>query len=422
MKVLEPKELEARRHKRTKKQQSKKRKRSAAPFILAVLVVYSLVSLLVPLPALKAETSAVKLAPAGSVSMPWPGYGQAAVGAVGYGLLAQNGEEKPLPMASVAKVITAVAVLKVHPIQPGTQGETLTLTKEDVATYNKYIAEGQSVVPVEVGEQLTEYQALQALLLPSANNMADALVRWAFGSAEDYLTFVNPFVVTLGMAHTHIADASGFSSQTTSTAIDLAKLAEIAMNHPSIAEIVAQAQADLPVAGTVYNVNSMVGHDGVVGIKTGNTDEAGGCYLFAAKRKIDNTNAVTVVGAIMGAPDLPTAINDSLPLLNEAFKNFKVTQPIATNSIVGRLSQAGGRQVPIIVHQGPSVVAWVAQNPQAKIDMNALPNTTHVAAGDTVGNLALSVGNMTYNTPLIAADSIAPRSVFWRLRHAGGYL
>ncbi len=225
---------------------------------------------------------------------------------------------------------------------------------------------------------------------------------------------------TLGMINTNIADASGFSPKTLSTAEDLTKLAEIAMNQPAIAEIVSQPQADLPVAGTVYNVNRLVGHDGVVGIKTGNTDEAGGCYMFAAKRDIDKDNSVTVVGAIMGAPDLNVAITDSLPLLDEAFKNFKVTQPVATNQVVGMLTQAGGGNVPIIVRQGTYVVGWVAQSPRVELTTSAQP--AQIAAGNQVGNLKLYVGNMNYDMPLIAADKITGHSLFWRLRHAGGYL
>src|SRR3990167_8061991 len=57
--------------------------------------------------------------------------------------------------------------------------------------------------------------------------------------------FVNGFTNTLGLINTNIADASGFSPKTTSNAVDLTKLAEIAMNHPAIAEIVAQPQANL---------------------------------------------------------------------------------------------------------------------------------------------------------------------------------
>lgn len=420
MKVLEPKELKKRRDHRIKNQKSKRRKRSITPLLIVILAIYVIASLAIPIPPLQANVITPKMPAASLVNLPWPSYGQAAIGAVGYGSLAQNGEQKPLPIASVAKVLTVLAVLKARPIMQGEQGDIITITAYDVATYNANASEGQSVVLVKEGEQITEYQALQALLLPSANNMADVLVRWVFGSTDDYLVFVNTFAKTLGMANTSIADASGFSPKTTSTAGDLTKLAEIAMNNPVITEIIAMPQAEIPVAGIIYNVNNQIGSNGIIGIKTGNTDEAGGCYMFAAKRKIDDKNSVVVFGVIMGGPDRSSAIADSLPLLDEAFRNFKVIKPVATNQIVGTVSQRGGEKVPVIVQQDVSVVTWSAQSSTAEINMNEL--TTKVDAGAEVGTLTLYVGNMTYNMPLITALKIGDRTPLWRLQHAGGYI
>jgi serine-type D-Ala-D-Ala carboxypeptidase (penicillin-binding protein 5/6) len=180
MKVLDPKELEQRRQKRVKKHKTKRRRRLLLPCTIAVLLVYILGSVLVPLPSLQVAIDDVRLPNATTVSMPWPAYGQAAIGAVGYGLLETHGAQKQLPTASIAKVITAVAVLKVKPIEPHASPAMIQITDVDAAMYDRFWREGQSVVPVKAGTQLTQYQALQALLLPSANNMAEILVRWAF--------------------------------------------------------------------------------------------------------------------------------------------------------------------------------------------------------------------------------------------------
>ncbi len=420
MKVLDPKELEERRQRRVKEHKTKHRRRMLLPFTLAVLVVYIIGSLLIPLPPLQVNIDEVRLPNTTPVSMPWPAYGQAAIGAVGYGLLETHGAQKQLPIASIAKVITAVAVLKVKPIEPNAAHEMIQITEVDEAIYDRFWREGQSVVPVEAGISLTQHQALQALLLPSANNMAEILVRWAFGSSENYVTFVNPFVKTLGMTQTQIADASGFSSQTVSTASDLAKLAEIAMNHPVISEIVGQSQADIPVAGTIYNYNRQLGQAGINGIKTGNTDEAGGCYLFSAKRQVAGGEFVTVVGAIMGAPDRERAISDTLPLLDEAFKNFQPVVLIQTNQEVGKVSQEGGDKVSIVVRQGLTVLQWVAQKPTVEVIENAL--SSKITTDTDVGKLKFHVGNMVHEVSLTTQGSIQPQSLLWRIKHAGGYL
>ncbi len=421
MHVLEPRELERRRKRRDHEQTNKKRHRLWPVLLLILIGTYVAVISVVPLAPLQVETMAVTIPPRPSVSIPWPNYGQSAVGAVGFGQLAQNGGSKPLPIASVAKVITALAVLKEHPIGPDQSPPIITITAEDVSRYNEYLAQGQSVVPVETGEQLTEYQALQALLLPSANNMADILVRWAFDTTDNYLNFANPFARTLGMTDTHIADASGFSPQTVSTATDLTKLAETAMNQPAIATIVGQAQADLPVAGTVYNVNRLVGHQGIVGIKTGNTDQAGGCYLFSARRAIDAEHTVTLVGAIVGAPDLSRAIDDSIPIIDAAYSAFEVTTPVQTSQIVGHIKQTGGMQTPLVAGHGLTTLTWRGQQPI--MDMPKVnPLGSSVKQGDEIGQLNVTIGDQSFKLPLSAADTIPEHSYAWRLRHAAGYL
>ena len=419
--MLEPRELEQRRRRRVTRKPKVRRGRTTVVVLFLMAGLYVAGVSVMPLASLQTETLALTIPQKTAPTLPWPNYGQSAVGAVGFGLLAKNGDPKPLPIASVAKVITALAVLKQRPIHDDQPLPILTMTAEDVATFEKYVAQDQSVIKVELGEQLTQYQALQALLLPSANNMADALVRWAFGSTANYLEFVNPFTKTLGMTDTHIADASGFSPQTVSTATDLTRLAEIAMNHPVIAEIVSQPQADLPVAGIVRNVNRLVGYEGIVGIKTGNTDEAGGCYLFSAKRKIDAQHTVTLVGVVMGAVNLSRAIDDSLPIIEAASKEFSLTTLIQPSQIVGRIKQAGGAQTAIIATKALSQVTWSGQQTTVK-DIQLSSVGADVIRGEEIGRIRLETGGRAYQVPVAAADTIAEHSYIWRLRHAAGYL
>ena len=117
--------------------------------------------------------------------LPWPAYGQGAYGVAGGPVLATHGVQKPVPTASVAKLITVLCVLKKLPLTPTTDGPTITLRKSDVAIYDKYVAEDGSVVPVRAGQRISERTALEAILLPSANNIADSLAIYAFGSLAD---------------------------------------------------------------------------------------------------------------------------------------------------------------------------------------------------------------------------------------------
>src|SRR5207302_1841510 len=113
---------------------------------------------------------------------------------------------------------------------------------------------------------------------------------------------------SLGMADTTITDPSGFDAGTRSTAIDLTKLGKAALANPALASIVAERSAALPSGQTVPNFNTALAQPGWLGIKTGDSDAAGGCLLFAARRApegdADPADTVTLIGAVIGERSL----------------------------------------------------------------------------------------------------------------------
>lgn len=230
----------------------------------------------------------------------WPAHGQAAV-QVGQSGVQAGPNQHAAPIASVAKVMTAYVVLRAHPLQPGEDGPTITLTKADVADTDRRRAQGQSVVPIRAGEQLTQLQALQALLLPSANNIAAVLARWAAGSEDAFVDEMNATAQSLGMTETRYTDPSGYDDATVSTAADQVLIVDEAMRLPVFASVVGTRSAALPVGGTVHNTNTLLGHHGFVGVKTGWTGVAGGCFAFRAIRLIDGKQT-TITGVVLGQP------------------------------------------------------------------------------------------------------------------------
>jgi serine-type D-Ala-D-Ala carboxypeptidase (penicillin-binding protein 5/6) len=230
----------------------------------------------------------------------WPAYGQAAV-QIGQSHVHAGPNQHATPIASVAKVMTAYLVLRDHPLGLGEDGPTITLTHADVADTDRRLGQDESVVPVVAGEQLTERQALQALLLPSANNIAAVLARWDAGSVEGFVARMNATALSLGMTHTRYTDPSGYDDTTVSTAADQVRIVDQAMRLPVFASIVATPSVTLPVAGTVYSTNTLLGYDGFVGVKTGSTAAAGGCFAFRAIRRIDGKRT-TITGVVLGQP------------------------------------------------------------------------------------------------------------------------
>jgi D-alanyl-D-alanine carboxypeptidase (penicillin-binding protein 5/6) len=398
-----------------------KPERKKRPISLYLLVIFliGLVAWMMPVPKLRAESTYIYKSPVSPVDLAWPDYGQSSVGAVGYGVLDSQGGQVPAPMASLTKVVTAMAVLNKKPLGNGSQGGNIKITATDVDNYNGYVGKGGSVVPVSAGEELSEYQALQAMLLPSANNMADTLARWAFGSMNNYTAFANSYVKTLGLKQTNVADASGFDPSSVSSAQDLTILGLAAYNNPVLRNIFGQKSAEIPVAGTIHSTNWLLGQGGNVGIKTGNTQQAGGCYLFADQRNIKG-QTVTVIGAIMGAPDLSTAISDSRPLSQSVDNGFAKVTVANKGQVVGIMVPDWGDKTNIYAEHDLSMLTWKTRQvvSSMKIDLSG----RSLKQGQTVGQLVATVWDKTSGVDIAVADKVSGPSLGWRVygRYFGG--
>lgn len=235
----------------------------------------------------------------GSMDVPWPSHGQSAIAVLGTGRRVSDPDPQPVPIASIAKVMTAYVVLTRFPLVGEQPGFVLSLDESEAAQATDDAAEGQSYISVAAGEQLTERQALEALLLPSANNIALALALRVGGTLPAFVDLMNRDAASLGMHHTTYTDPSGLAPTTVSTAADQLRLARVALRVPSLREIAGMAQAQLPVAGTIHNTDRLLGRDGIVAGKTGSDAAAGGCFMFLAKRQIGDA-PVTVVGVVLG--------------------------------------------------------------------------------------------------------------------------
>jgi serine-type D-Ala-D-Ala carboxypeptidase (penicillin-binding protein 5/6) len=229
----------------------------------------------------------------------WPAKGQAAYTTSEVDEIRSSGREVPVPIASVTKVMTAYVVLQERPLAPGESGPTIRLTDRDVADTERRKTNGESVVAVAAGEELTELEALEALLLPSANNVAVVLARSTAGSVDGFVALMNEAADDLGMDDTTYTDPSGMADDTVSTASDQVRLFDAAMHDPVFAAVAGSTSAELPVAGTVVTTSSLLGRDGFVAGKTGSHDAAGGCYAFRVVRSVGGRH-VAITGVVLG--------------------------------------------------------------------------------------------------------------------------
>lgn len=360
------------------------------------------------------------------VELPWPAGSQGAIGTTDIGLLSSSStKERVLPTASMAKLITAVTVLKKHPLLPGQQGPTITLTQADVDIYNEYLAKDGSLVGVAAGEQITEYQALEAMLIPSGNNMADSLAIWAFGSLKDYQSAAQNEISLLGMMSTKIGtDASGYNPDTVSTPTDLLKLGSAVLEDPVLAGIVSKQSAVVPVAGTVQNTNKLLGQNSVVGIKTGHSNQAGACLLFAAKYNLGTTGNTLIVGVIQNAVSPNAAATGAASVLKAAEDNLSIKQLVEARQTVAILKLPWTDAIPLKTANDITMPTWTGIEPKRSVNVNDLGsaqlftgNFKTIDSAHPAGTLSETIGNLTKTVNLVPDQTVTAPSLAWRFTH-----
>ncbi|MDO7881910.1 D-alanyl-D-alanine carboxypeptidase family protein [Salinibacterium soli] len=394
------------------------RRRRIAVFGGAGLVLaagfYLPLTLLAPLHETTPTVSAIEVQQPTVPVIDFPPYGAAGFGAVGYdGVLASAGTADPLPIASITKVVTALVVLEAHPLAPGEQGPTATLAERDVQFYADMLAQDGIVAPVSVGLQVTQRGMMQLALMASANNYAQSLAAWAFGSEAAYVDAARDWLGRNGLTGTTIVDATGIQPSNSSTVSDLIAIAKLAVANPVVAEIVATPTTEVPGVGPVVNRNGLLGVDGVDGIKTGTLDESGACLLFAQDIVVAD-EPITIVGVVLGGPDHDTinaAIRGMLAQADSGFQSIPLAVP---DEVAGTYETEWGDRANAVPAEPASVVAWTGSSVSAAPTLDPV----HLAEdGEEVGSITFTVGPKTVVVPLELDGDISDPGPWWRLTH-----
>ena len=393
----------------------------AGAVIVVAAVAWAGVQLARPVPpmTLAASVTTMRVLPGVAPRPDWPAGAEAAIGLPGTGLLGTHGSSQPAPIASLAKIMTGYVVLGDHPLPAGGPGPVITVTAADASAYASDQRQGQSVVRVAAGEKLTERQALEAMLIPSGNNIAWMLARWDAGSEGAFVAKMNAQARSLGLRQTQYADASGADPATVSTAADQFRLTLGALQIPAFRQIVAMPRVTLPAAGVAYNVNAALGHDGITGVKTGSSSQAGGCLAFAATRTVAGS-PITIVGVVLGVQATPAqpselggVISASENLLGSIGGNLEHVQVIEPGAVLGSVSSTWTAGPAAVAATGIAVTAW----PGTPVTVTVTPRPLGhaISQGQPVAQAAVTVGSQVRHITLDASQAAPAPSIRWRL-------
>jgi serine-type D-Ala-D-Ala carboxypeptidase (penicillin-binding protein 5/6) len=384
--------------------------------LLLIVAAAALFNYLRPIPAVAATPllPPTDTVPGTAPNLPWPAHGTAAVGVSGLGLVATSGNEQAIPAASVTKVMTALIVIEDKPFNKDETGPQITLTDIDVQSYQSDLSEMQSVVRVESGEQLTELQLLEGMLIPSANNFAETVARWDAGSLDAFVAKMNARATALHLTHSKFADVSGASSGSVSTPSDLVHLGMSAIQNAVLAEIVATEQVTLPLAGTVPNVNSVLGKNGIFGIKTGSGLDSGANFLFAANASIDG-HTIVVYGCVMGQPTLDVAFSSARTLITAMSTVLHVRRVIYRNQSIATYTTPWGDQTDLISADDVDLAEWPGMVVRQRLDANHIVIDKPLPSSTVEGHEHVVLGDYVLDIPLVTADPMYPPGRFWRV-------
>ncbi|WP_431988547.1 D-alanyl-D-alanine carboxypeptidase [Streptomyces parvulus] len=394
------------------------------PLVVLLLIVFAVAQSMRPLPAptldLTAEDSFTF--EGGKPDIPWPSSGQAALDVQGIGSFGSSGDQKPVPIASVAKVMTAYVILRDHPLKSGADGPKI---KIDQAAEDQSQAGQESTVNVFEGDSISQREALESILIASANNVARLLARWDAGSEKAFVEKMNAAAEDLGMTNSTYTDPSGLNNTTVSTAVDQVKLAKAAMTEPAFREVAAMMSYDDYKGVNHSNWNHLVGHNDVVGIKTGTTTSALGNLVFAAKKDVDGETR-TIVGAVVRQPAggadntiLGAALDSSDKLIRAAQDTLESSTIVKKGTVVGYVDDGLGGRTPVVATQDVKAVGWAGLTVKLTFKADEVPHTAK--AGTKVGTLAVGDGGSSgaVKVPVALRDDLAEPGFADKLTRVG---
>jgi D-alanyl-D-alanine carboxypeptidase (penicillin-binding protein 5/6) len=383
----------------------------SASAIVIALGIYFPLTLLAPLSATAARFVPFTNPDRIATSPTLPSYGASAVGVIGYPeASASAGSTAPLPIASISKIITSLVVLEAKPLSPGESGPTITFTAADAALRAKYIAQDGETKPLTAGSTISQLDLMRVTLVASANNYADALAGWAFGSRAAFEKAVTAWLGAHGLDHTTIVEPTGINPRNVSTAANLVEIGTLALANPVVSQIVSTRSMTLAGVGSFTNTNTLLGSDGVEGIKTGTLN--GSSNLLFAATYTYGSHSVTVVGAVVGATDHKAVDATVTTLLAGVKAGFHEITLARKGQSFAIFTTAWSQKARAVSTRTASVLVW------SNTPVTAVTSAQPIRLGQgtaLVGTVTFTVGTQSVRLPLALDHGLVDPGPWWRL-------
>lgn len=314
-------------------------------------------------------------------------------------VLKENNAYEHLSPASVTKLMSILLILEA--IDTGKIKLSDKVTASETA-----VSKGGSQIWLEVGEQMTVNDLFKAVVIASANDACTLLGEYIAGSDSAFVDMMNQRVKSLGLENSHFENCTGLDDEITnhySCAYDLAVIGREVMKHKLILKYSTVWLDSLRNGKTeLNNTNKLINkYDGMTGLKTGTTSNAGFCLCATATRK-----GVSFISVVLGAKSSDDRFNLTRQLLDYAFANYKLEKIKIDNKKLKEIKVINGTQKTIKPKCDETQNILVSKNSQSlKYKYNIKDKIkAPIKKGDVIGTITVMSDNKKVSSIELKAD------------------
>ena len=290
------------------------------------------------------------------------------------------------PCASITKVMTLCLVFEA--IDDGRLSLDQTLTASAHAA-----SMGGSDIWLEEGESMSVNDLIKATVIMSANDAAVVLAEAVSGSEESFVAAMNEKAKELGMNDTVFKNCNGLDEEGhVTSAYDVALMSRELISHEKIFDYTLTWMDSVRNGETqLVNTNKLIrSYQGITGLKTGTTGEAGSCITATAERE-----GLELIGVVLGADSTDHRFQDAAALLDYGFANWKVTMPELPALERVPVSRGMSPDVAPQTGESPKLLLRATESGEVETEVEWKELTAPICVGDVIGTVRYSLGGKT---------------------------
>lgn len=324
-------------------------------------------------------------------------------------ILSEKNSDEKLAPASMTKIMTMLLIME--------SLEKNEYTLDDKVNISTNAASmGGSQVFLEAGSELKVKELLKAIAIASANDAAVAMAEYTAGSTESFVNLMNEKAASLGCTNTTFKNVHGLDTEGhLTTAKDMAIMARELLKHEEILNYssIYEEFLNKPDGSSTWMVNTnklIKYYNGLDGLKTGFTKNAGYCLTATAKR-----NNMRLISVVMNEPTTEKRSSDTIKLLNYGFANYKIKVVMSKDQDLGSIEIKNGKKetVGIKLIEDATNLESISDNKKYGFNINVDKIKAPIKVGDVIGKLEITIdGSVKKEIPITVKEDVKKANIW----------